>query len=453
MVQTDDAMSGRRADHDQRESRALLRMGPQEFIESSLVTAVVLRGRHMLVVYRKDLPRETVPCQLCGSKRGVAHHGTKRLGFADIPEKGVPVRVEVWRPRYACSACGRSFVLPVPGLDKKRRVTTRLVEYIRKEVLTRTFVDIAREVGVDERTVHNILHDYLDELVPAANRTPSWLGVAQVRLVSRPRTLLFDPQALTVLDLLPDASHGTLLERLLDLPERALVKVVSLGIWPAYRDAVSTALPEATVVLDPAYLRPLAGKVSRALQSGRSEGRAARGSGSAPAPDPRLHPPGKWIQQLFDILEATGDREHAEELLQNWAAGMPQHTHSICTPLLRAVHEWHEPLLAFVDRHKTHRYSDAAWDLTRRASLSGRGHCFDAVRAALLVQSTGQTDACAAKHARWAKFGAPNTSNDPLADSMAILGQEDGLCVLRLPRREKPESAVQPAPRETTDPE
>ncbi len=40
-------------------------------------------------------------------------------------------------------------------------MTTRLIRSIQEQSLRRTFVSIAAEVGLDEKTIRNIFHDYV----------------------------------------------------------------------------------------------------------------------------------------------------------------------------------------------------------------------------------------------------------------------------------------------------
>lgn len=57
--------------------------------------------------------------------------------------------------QYRCQGCRKTFLEPVPHKDEKQQMTNRLIQYIERESLRRTFSGVAEDVGVDEKTVRN----------------------------------------------------------------------------------------------------------------------------------------------------------------------------------------------------------------------------------------------------------------------------------------------------------
>ncbi|HZC08319.1 MAG TPA: transposase family protein [Ktedonobacterales bacterium] len=49
---------------------------------------------------------------------------------------------------------------PLPDMDDQRKMTKRFMEYIGCAALQRTFISIAGECGMDEKTVRNVFKDY-----------------------------------------------------------------------------------------------------------------------------------------------------------------------------------------------------------------------------------------------------------------------------------------------------
>lgn len=76
---------------------------------------------------------------------------------------GKRVGVYVDTRRYQCQSCNKTFYEPLPDVDEKRKMTKRLVEWIGKQAITRTFTSIADEVGIVEGTVRSIFRDYINE--------------------------------------------------------------------------------------------------------------------------------------------------------------------------------------------------------------------------------------------------------------------------------------------------
>jgi transposase-like protein len=77
----------------------------------------------------------------------------------DLPIRGKRLGVQVNRQRYRCNECQATFFEPLEDMDEKRSMTKRLIEYIEKQSLKRTFVSISEDIGLDEKTIRNIFRD------------------------------------------------------------------------------------------------------------------------------------------------------------------------------------------------------------------------------------------------------------------------------------------------------
>lgn len=83
----------------------------------------------------------------------------------DLPIHGKRVELLIKRQRYRCRDCNRTFWEHLNHtIDEKRNCTRRLLSYIEKQSLNRTFVSISEEVGLHERTIRNIFRDYINRL-------------------------------------------------------------------------------------------------------------------------------------------------------------------------------------------------------------------------------------------------------------------------------------------------
>ena len=99
------------------------------------------------------------PCPKEHEEALLHRFGRKQQRYLDLPMHGKRVALLVHRQRYRCTQCGTAFWQAVPDMDERRWMTTRLVQYIQRQTLRRTFESIAAEVGVDEKTVRTIFHD------------------------------------------------------------------------------------------------------------------------------------------------------------------------------------------------------------------------------------------------------------------------------------------------------
>lgn len=95
-------------------------------------------------------------CPECGSP--AIGFGKKEQLFMDLPTHGRRTGIVVIRKRYRCNRkeCLKTFFDPLSDMDEKRKATKRLVDFIEKQSLKRTFVGIAEDIGLDEGTIRNI---------------------------------------------------------------------------------------------------------------------------------------------------------------------------------------------------------------------------------------------------------------------------------------------------------
>lgn len=102
------------------------------------------------------------PCPACKSKH-VVGHASMPLNVMDIPH-GEPVTIAIDRRRGRCVDCKKTFSEALPHIAPDRAMTKRLVAWILRESLKRSFVSIAAEVGVTEGSVRAVFKTYFESL-------------------------------------------------------------------------------------------------------------------------------------------------------------------------------------------------------------------------------------------------------------------------------------------------
>ena len=98
-------------------------------------------------------------CPSCGEPS--YRHGSRIQAYTDRPMHGKRVSLLIDRQRYRCTGCGKTFVETLPEIDPVRLITQRLRAYVEQESLKRSFVSVADDVGIHEKTVRRIFRDYL----------------------------------------------------------------------------------------------------------------------------------------------------------------------------------------------------------------------------------------------------------------------------------------------------
>jgi transposase-like protein len=121
----------------------------------------VLRVEEGEYVYRVAVKLSS-PSPFCPSCGAVSNrYGSRLQIYTDKPMNGKRVHLLVSRQRYRCTDCGKTFVGVLPEIDEARLITQRLRAYVEQESLKRSFVSIADDVGIHEKTVRRIFRDYL----------------------------------------------------------------------------------------------------------------------------------------------------------------------------------------------------------------------------------------------------------------------------------------------------
>lgn len=120
-----------------------------------------------ITVEPRDAP---YACPACGGPPEFYGHGRKPTTYLDLPAHGRATRLVLQRRRYRCRGCGATFLQPLSGVDGRHRITARLAEWIVRECRTRTFADVAREIGADEKTIRNIFAASAEDRPPPGRK-------------------------------------------------------------------------------------------------------------------------------------------------------------------------------------------------------------------------------------------------------------------------------------------
>lgn len=143
-------------------------------------------------------------CPKCGSLGKPYKHGTKTTTYRDSPIRGKTTRILARVQRYRCRDCGETFLQPLGGVLDERRMTERCAAFIAKAALRHTFAHVAREVGVDEKTVRAVATERMEELTAAHRpKLPRVLGIDETKIAGELRLVLTDVERRKLLDMLP----------------------------------------------------------------------------------------------------------------------------------------------------------------------------------------------------------------------------------------------------------
>jgi len=217
----------------------------------NLVNYAVLSVENTDYDYHIKAETKTIPsqCPTCNSK-AIVSFGRREQLIKDLPMHGRRVGIYVSTRRMKCTACAKTFSEILPDVDDKRAMTKRLLEWIGKQAIKRTFSSIAEEVGITEGTVRIVFNDYINVLEKTIRfETPTWMGIDEIYLI-KPRGVITNIRNNTAVEILKDRNKKTVADYLYRLKDRDDVQYVAMDMWKPYRDAVGDVLPQAKVVVD-----------------------------------------------------------------------------------------------------------------------------------------------------------------------------------------------------------
>jgi transposase len=150
-------------------------------------------------------------------------------------------------------------------MDDRCWMTVRLVQYIQTQVLRRTVVSIAAEIGLDEKTIPNIFHDYVAALKATRSvSAPMWLGIDELTLAGKPSCILTNSQEGSIFDLLASRTQTVVATYLCALPQANQISDISMDMWQPYKTACQVCLPQVRIIVDKFHVVHMA---NQALES------------------------------------------------------------------------------------------------------------------------------------------------------------------------------------------
>ena len=329
--------------------------------------------------------------------------------FMDTPMHGKRTLVEIERQRYRCKACGKTLFEPLPDMDDKRQMTSRLLAYIEKNSLRKTFSDLAREVGVDDKTIRHVFDDYRERLGATTHfETPRILGIDELMIIGEYRAMITNIENLSLYDMLPTRKKVDLLEYFKQLPNKQRVEIVTMDMWNVYRQVVRAQLPNRIVVVDrfhvvrmandalehmrKAIRKSLDAATRRKLKDDRKVLLLRRHSLTADQQAKLV----KWVtlfpslgaayalKESFCDIYGAETRAEAEKAGRIWLKSIPADQAPYFRRTATALNNWWAEIFNYFDYPVTNAYTESINNIAKGMNRMGRGYSLEVIRARLL---------------------------------------------------------------------
>ena len=348
-------------------------------------------------------------CTKCGGM-SLYRHGTKTTTYADSPIRGFSAKLEATVRRYRCRDCGDTFLQPLGGVLDERRMTERCAEFIAKAALRHTFAHVAREVGVDEKTVRAVAAGRMANLAAQHRpRLPRVLGMDETQIAGELRLVVTDVEGRRLLDMLPGRDKDTVARWLGQFKDRSKVEVVTIDMWRPYQRLARELLPHAAIVVDKFHILRMAGEAMDdvRIRLARTKGDEVRRAWIRSKVQLNKRPRnltekqrfnlGMWLDNEPEIAAAYRAKEAfyglfelpKDDALNAWDEFPALVTPAIKAefkPLLTAMRNWRTEILAVFDHPYTNAYTESLNNLLKHIVKGGRGYSYEVLRARALAK-------------------------------------------------------------------
>ncbi|MBO0789687.1 MAG: transposase [Ktedonobacteraceae bacterium] len=160
----------------------------------------------------------TAHCPRCQQESQSIHDCRARCK-RDLPLRGYQVQLVLWKRRFRCHRCRKTFTEPDTACGWRRRTTARLRESLGQQACSRPIATVALEAGVGPRFVQACWQSVAGTAITQAGGqveeaaplpTPRFLGIDEfaVRKGHRYETILCDLERRRVLEVSPWSNDG-----------------------------------------------------------------------------------------------------------------------------------------------------------------------------------------------------------------------------------------------------
>lgn len=376
---------------------------------SSLKTLTVDDNGDYYQVNAVSASNERPVCHHCGAQNPYGH-GSIKPSFMDTPTHGKKVIIATERKRYRCRSCAKTFVEPIADLDDTNAATKRLVAYIKQRVFKDTFSKVAREVGLDEKTVRNIFAAHAEQMGKNYQfETPRVLGIDELGLVGTARCIVTNIEKQTICDLLPARTKEVITPYFQTLRNQKSVEVVTMDMWKPYKDVAQLLFPKAAVVVDKFH-------ISKNINDCFNDARKAIKGSLLPKQKRRLandetllkmrtfdlspeqmDKVQSWCDEFGDLGHAYAAKEsfmvitdqhltkdEARREIVSWLKCLDSSVKPYFEPFLTSLANWQEGILNGFEHRYTNAYTESMNRIIKDKVRIGRGYSFDVIRALML---------------------------------------------------------------------
>lgn len=363
--------------------------------------------------------KPTPPCPNCKS-RNVYKKQTRPKDVRDLDTPLGRTTLHILTKGYQCNKCGKNFTENMDFVLPKHTITKRMVNHVAQQALDLPYDRVAANTGLDPKTIFTAFKAWVKERDKLRNKgiyCPTVLGIDECHLSPDGRSdgmrgVFVDVNDGRVLDITRDRYKETVIKWLEDLPDSSKLKVVTIDMWKAYRDAVYEVFGDSVLVVVDHYhvIQELMKQMQyarNAVISHLPEGSMKKHKNNLSLLKTNIEDlteDGKTmltelfrdvpelkkvyaLKESFRAIYNVETREEAEEAFEKWVAQIPPKNDDFKPffSVARTVRAWHKEIFNFFDTDgASNAITEAMNGIIKRVNRLGNGYSFEVLRAKIL---------------------------------------------------------------------
>lgn len=363
---------------------------------------------HIEITSESDVIDRT--CQHCSSINTVLIGSAVRT-YPHSTIDGMPVKIFFSRKRLKCKACSKTFFEGLSFVDEQFLMTKSCVRQIINRTRKSPFLQVAEELGIDEKTVRSVYSVYvMSRHAHVKHVSPIILGMDEAHLNKQMRLVLTDVLNKKIIDIYPDRSKKSVIRAINRLDSLYRIAIVTIDMWRPYRDAVKSALPKAIIVVDRFHVAKYA---NEAMDNARKKTRSV----TTTKERIKLKSDRKilfkrrkditglneiasfefWTNEYPDLMSVYNAKEafldmwempdapSARDYWENWLSVTPDHIKSkYFSRLITSMENWADEIFNWWTYPVTNAVTESLNNIIKLIYKNGRGYSFDVLRTKIL---------------------------------------------------------------------
>ncbi len=201
--------------------------------------------------------------QVCPTCKNVCVkvHDTRGRVKRDSAFREYHVRLVLYKRRFRCMACRRTFTEPDSVCGKYKRPTKRFRDSLAKQASLQPIAHVAEQAETGPRFIQECLDTWIEDQLAKEGRTvsetvklptPCFLGIDEFARQKghRSETILCDLEGRKVIEVSEGRTQEEVVKLLERLDDPDVVKAVRMDMSASFRPAVELCLPKAQIVVD-----------------------------------------------------------------------------------------------------------------------------------------------------------------------------------------------------------